>query len=201
MSLAFAYRKATQALNFFARKNQGKIDKLKALKLVFFADRYHIRKYGRTITNDRYYAMNYGPVPSGTKDLAEQSEFLSALEKEYSQQFLRPSSTDKHALESLAEVENTVFSESDLEALEYAWELFGQRDAFELADLTHQYPEWKRHEAAITSGESTRMPMVYDDFLEDPQDSIEPCYTLTDAERELRRDLLTEVRNFEAKWG
>ena len=48
--------------------------KMKALKLVYIADRYHLRKYGRLITNDTYFAMNYGPVPSGTKDIAEASE-------------------------------------------------------------------------------------------------------------------------------
>jgi len=57
MSLAFAHRKATQALNVLARNSGGTISKLKALKLVFFADRYHLRKYGRAIINDRYFAM------------------------------------------------------------------------------------------------------------------------------------------------
>ena len=67
----FAYKKATQALNFFAIENGGEIEKLHALKLIFFADRYHLRKYGRPITNDQYWAMRLGPVPSGTKDLFE----------------------------------------------------------------------------------------------------------------------------------
>ncbi len=40
-TLKFDYKKATQALNFFAIKCGGKIDKMKALKLIFFADRYH----------------------------------------------------------------------------------------------------------------------------------------------------------------
>lgn len=64
----FAYKKAAQTLNYFAIKNGGEIDKLHALKLVFFADRYHLRKYGRPITNDQYWAMRFGPVASGVKD-------------------------------------------------------------------------------------------------------------------------------------
>ena len=71
MNLTFAHRKATQALNFFALSASGRMNKLKALKLVFFADRYHLRLYGRPITNDRYLAMKYGPVASSCKDLAE----------------------------------------------------------------------------------------------------------------------------------
>jgi uncharacterized phage-associated protein len=200
MNLPFAYRKATQALNFFARKSSGRINKLKALKLVFFADRYHLRKYGRAITNDRYLAMNYGPVPSGTKDLAEQSEFLGELEKQYSGRFIRPSREDVHALESIDEVETSVFSQSDLEALEYAWQKFGAADGFRLAELTHEYPEWRKHEAALKSGETTRALMAYDDFLEDPPTGVEPCFALSDEERECRKEMLEEAFHFEAKW-
>ena len=49
---------------------------LSDIKLIFFADRYHIRKYGRPITNDEYLAMDFGPVNSGVKDIAEMSGFL-----------------------------------------------------------------------------------------------------------------------------
>jgi uncharacterized phage-associated protein len=61
---------------------------MKALKLIYFADRYHLRKYGRLVTNDIYYAMNYGPVPSSVKDIAEGSEFLGEKEKEYASNYL-----------------------------------------------------------------------------------------------------------------
>jgi uncharacterized phage-associated protein len=54
------YEKCTQALNFFAQKAGGQINKMKALKLIFFADRYHVRKYGRLLTNDNYMAMEHG---------------------------------------------------------------------------------------------------------------------------------------------
>src|SRR4030042_860609 len=88
LNLNFDYRKATQALNYFARKQGGQINKMKALKLVYLADRYHLRKYGRLITNDVYFAMNYGAVPSSAKDIAEGSEFLGEMEKEYSSRYL-----------------------------------------------------------------------------------------------------------------
>lgn len=53
MPFSFSHRKATQALNFFARKAPGhSINKMKALKLVYFADRYHLRKYGRPVVGD-----------------------------------------------------------------------------------------------------------------------------------------------------
>ena len=61
----------------------------KALKLVFFADRYHLRQYGRPVTNDEYMAMEFGPVPSGCKDLAEMSDYLDTHERSYAERFLK----------------------------------------------------------------------------------------------------------------
>jgi uncharacterized phage-associated protein len=201
MNAAFAHRKATQALNFLARQAGGRINKLKALKLVFFADRYHLRKYGRSITNDRYFAMNYGPVPSGTKDIAEMGDFLGQQERLYAQQFLERDPADEHAFKSIGEFDAGIFSETDREALGFAARTFGRVDGFQLAELTHLYPEWKRHEAALESGGASRVPMCYEDFLDDPPAGVEPCHTLTDEERNDRREMLSEIRAFEQRWS
>ena len=120
MPFSFSHRKATQALNFFARKAGGRINKMKALKLVYFADRYHLRKYGRPVVGDEYLAMNYGPVASGTKDLAEMSDFLGTEEARYAKRFIEPSETGIR-FTSLANVDEKVFSASDREALAFAW--------------------------------------------------------------------------------
>lgn len=86
--LKFSHKKATQILNYFAIKEGGKINKMKALKLTFLADRYHLRKYGRLITNDEYFAMEFGPVASGVKDIAEKTIVLDQKVKDYSSHFL-----------------------------------------------------------------------------------------------------------------
>lgn len=71
----FDFKKATQALNYLAKKFGGNINKMQAIKLIYFADRYHLRKYGRPVTNDEFVAMGYGPVGSKTKDIAENTPF------------------------------------------------------------------------------------------------------------------------------
>src|SRR5712692_6685551 len=129
MPFSFSHRKATQALNFFARRAGGTINKMKALKLVFLADRYHLRKYGRPITNDEYFALEYGPIASGAKDLAEMSDFLGADERGYARRFIRPAKTAL-TYSSLAEVDEKVLSESDREALDYAWQKFGRVEKY-----------------------------------------------------------------------
>src|SRR5437870_7439541 len=150
MPFSFSHRKATQALNFFARKSGGSINKMKALKLVYFADRYHLRKYGRPVVGDEYVAMNYGPVASGTKDLAEMSDFLGEEEERYAKRFIRPAES-AITYASIHDVDEKVLSESDREALEFAWKRFGHVEKYTLAKLTHRYPDWKRHESSLRS--------------------------------------------------
>ncbi len=198
MPFAFSHRKATQALNFMARQAGGSIHKLKALKLIYFADRYHLRRHGRPVIGDEYIAMEYGPVPSGTKDIAELCDFLGKEEKEYAKMFIRPN--EHHSYSSEREVEEKVFSQSDREALAWAWQKFGRIPRFELARMTHEYPEWKRHEAALKAKLVSRAPMNYRDFLDDPPKGLEPCHSLKPEEREAVADGIGDVASFERSW-
>jgi uncharacterized phage-associated protein len=193
----FNYKKVTQGLNSFALKEGGRINKMKALKLVYIADRYHLRKYGRLITNDTYFAMNYGPVPSGAKDIAEASEvFLDRNEGEYSSQYII--SEDNLTMRSLHPVDEVVFSESDIEALEFAWATFGHFDQFQLADYTHHYPEWKRHEQSLKS--DSRILISLEDFFNDPAPGIEQCFVLSEDDKSIRREQLAEMSRLENLW-
>jgi uncharacterized phage-associated protein len=198
MPFSFSHRKATQALNFLARQAGGSIHKLKALKLVYFADRYHLRRYGRPVIGDEYLAMQYGPVPSNTKDIAEMGDFLGQEERDYARAFIRPMT--RYTFCSEREVEEKVFSQSDREALAWAWAQFGKIGRFDLAELTHRYPEWKRHEPALKAKLVSRAPMNYRDFLEDPPKGYEPCHPLTAEEREALADGIGNVADFERSW-
>ena len=194
--LRFDYKKATQALNFFALKEGKEINKLKALKLIFFADRYHLRKFGRPITNDEYYAMKLGPVASGVKDIAENSSFLDEKEQGYASEFLISRRLDYC---SRREVDERVFSESDVEALEFAWNKFGHFDEFRLADLTHLYPEWQKHEKSLEN--SSRIRMSFEDFFDDPIEETEKCFHLNTVQKKDLRDYLKEMSRIEAQWS
>lgn len=195
--LNFNYKKATQALNFFACEQGGRINKLKALKLVYFADRYHLRKYGRPITNDDYWAMKYGPVPSGTRDVsALNREYLDDREIAYASSFIRSSG---HGLVSLKPVDDAFLSESDTEALGFAWAAFGAMKEFDLAQITHAYPEWRKHEEALEI--DSRIHMHLEDFLEDPEGGVEKCYELSSDTRQQRLEQLRESAEIACLWS
>ena len=69
MTMSYNPRKAAQTIAFFAIKNSGRpINTLKAVKLVYLADREAIALYGSPIQDERRVAMPLGPVNSTTYD-------------------------------------------------------------------------------------------------------------------------------------
>lgn len=188
--LEFDHKKATQVINYLAKKEGGQIDKLKLIKLAYFADRYHLRKYGRPIANDTYFAMPLGPVGSSVKDIVEFSDFLAEEEVAYAQQYVARGARP-NTIVSVADVDVGVFSKSDLEALDFSYTQFGQLAVLRLVDATHRYPEWEKYKAAFDAKETTREPMTYRDFFLDPKggsDVFASNDEMLDASQELFED-------------
>jgi len=195
--LEFDYKKATQAINYLSKKEGGQIDKLKLMKLIYFADRFHLRKYGRPIFNDTYYAMPKGPVASSVKDIAELSSYLAEDEKNYAVQFI---SVQKNAVSSLKNVDENVFSQSDIEALDFAHNEFGAYKPLELVDFTHKYPEWQKHEGVLKSKETTREPMTYADFFKDPKDMVSDKFVANKEVLEASKELFEDNFKIAEYW-
>lgn len=183
-----SYKKATQALNFLARKKDGRINKMKAIKLIFLADRLHLRKYGRPVIGDMYWAMRWGPVGSKSKRAAEldlPEDILS-----YTKKYIKPSD-EKKSLVSIKEPDLDVFSKTDIECLEKVYDKFSDKDQFELAELTHDYPEWKKHEKELKTGKK-RVRMNYDDFFTDGTQN--DLFGQTKTELNLAKESFDELR-------
>jgi len=105
-------------------------------------------------------------------------------------------------LASKLPLDEDVFSVSEIEALSFVWDKFGSMDEFELSRLTHEYPEWKKHEKTLDSPSISRVRMNFEDFLEDPAlDNIEKCYPLTEDEIEDRKEQLNELNYLESLWS
>lgn len=166
----FEYQKAVQAVNFFARaRSRKQISKLHALKLIFFADRYHLRKYGSSITNDEYWAMTYGPVASCVKDIIEFKD-EDQREKKYADKFIKKINNDHIA--SINEIDNSVLSSTELEALQAAEKVWAKHP--DIVKFSHKFPEWKKHEDSIKHITS-RSKMNLEDFFDKASSGIEYC--------------------------
>ncbi|MEK7501879.1 MAG: Panacea domain-containing protein [Patescibacteria group bacterium] len=195
------YKKSTQALNYFSRKKDGQINKMKAIKLVYLADRYHIRKYGRPIIGDMYLAMKLGPVGSNTLNVANISE--NNLDKEslrYVKEFISHPKDDvkKEEIVSKKEVDFGVFSQTDIEALETIYKEFGDRDQFELAKkITHEYPEWSKFGEDIRSGKTRAGHMDYSDFFLNPKHSVSNIFEMSPEHLDMTKKLYQERQEVE----
>ncbi len=194
-TLETTYKKATQALNLLARKKDGKINKMKAIKLIFLADRLHLRKYGRPIIGDMYWAMKLGPVGSLTKNVAELSS-ISADVLAYAKKYIKPTDEQKQTFISLKPEDLSVFSKTDLECLEAVYETFSDKDQFELADITHTYPEWLKHKKELMAGKK-RIKMDYDDFFSDMPKGNE-LFSQNKSDLEMAKESFSELKEVSA---
>lgn len=168
--LDFDHKKSVQALNYLAMKEGGTINKMKAIKLIWLADRSHLRRFGRPITNDTYFAMTWGPVGSSTKDMAQCSS-ISKEEERYATKYLGCDPKRLH-VKSVRNPDADVFSDAEIETLDHVYSVFGDWSEFKLAKFSHAFPEWKKFEAAITSKQVTREVMTYHDFFGNPAGAL-----------------------------
>ncbi|MDR1911022.1 MAG: SocA family protein [Helicobacteraceae bacterium] len=165
---------------YYLVKAKGSLDKRSALKLLFFADRYHLRRYGRMITKDTYYAMRNGAVPSLAKDLLKAGNIeIEKVVTDYRDKFLiLLREYDIEAVEEVKPDDLDHLSKSDIEALEFSLNNFGRFDSDRLWELTHIYPEWKRFERRFLEDRNGREKILVDDFFEDSLIEDDPFNTI-----------------------
>jgi len=145
-------------------------------KLLFLADKLHLVRYGRTVTGDRYAALQHGPVPSQTDNLLDALEGgihgypeLEELSKrvELDRRFEYPRIASRSIADEFVEDQ---LSESDLEVLNRVVELFGNRSFLELRAITHEAPAWEK--AWEGRGAARSSGMTFEDFFEEDEEAM-----------------------------
>lgn len=173
-------RKIIQALDYLACQQPDKtIDNMKAYKLLWLADRYHIRQYGRTISGDEYHALPYGAVPSDAKCILEEKTTKLNNDEKTVKEYL--TILPNHKYRGNKEPNMNVFSDSDIQALDLIINHFNHLSALELSELSHQFPEWQHYEKNLKDGSKKKaykidMNLFFENkqeksglFVDDPQ--------------------------------
>lgn len=80
------------------------------MKAMYFADKYHLQKYGRQVNGNKYIAMDMGPVPS------EMYDFIKAIRNHFITGF---EPVNHHHIACNADPDTDWLSESDMEALDF----------------------------------------------------------------------------------
>lgn len=137
------------------------LDQYKMVKLLYLADREHLRRFGRPITFDKYVAMPFGPVASAAFDLLKGRQALG----------VDPSKLpfDRRSHDNIViidhpqrDIDRSVFSKSDLMVLDQIAEKYGDMSFDQLYKLTHDHFAYDR---AWKSRKTKADEMRFEDFL------------------------------------
>jgi uncharacterized phage-associated protein len=134
-----------EAIHYLLKKLE-KADKIKLVKLIYLADKYHLIRYGRTITNDDYYAMEHGPVGATVKDVLSFDHFnIPSKTFKYLSTLINKDDKNGFRINQDVKITYDMLSDTDKEALDFVIEKFGKMGPWKLRDYTHQYPEWYQY--------------------------------------------------------
>ena len=156
ISYPFEAEKAANTVLWLLHQHGGRLSVLKLVKLIFFADRLHLIRYGRPIFGGRYSALPHGPVPS---ELYETMSKAGDATKDY-----RRVGYDLEALNSYNE---EYLAESDLEVLSEINKALGSKDKWALRDLSHELKPWKNNFKADGEDPRESFAIPYEDFFAD----------------------------------
>lgn len=182
MPVAFTFdsRKAIAAIVYLGSKQEqvSGLDKYKAAKLIFLADKFHLVRHGKPIVGDSYRALDYGPVPQNVLDLLHA---ITATEQ--------PVEGPARALAEMIEVDRTfhyprlrarstppldLLSTSEVEALDHVVAVYGRKTFDQLKAITHEMACYRKAwETRRTGGIA---PMSYEEFFEEDSDALAGAY-------------------------
>ena len=154
-------KKALEVVLWLANREPG-IDVHRLLKLLFFADKWHLNGYGRPIVGDIYRALQWGPAAMTTYDILQCKPQLSGILELQNGDYpfvIEPGPKKKH-VKPLRQANTRKLSESDRAALSWAYEKYGHLDFNTLSRLSHDHPAWQK------GSEAPGTQMNYLDFLE-----------------------------------
>ncbi len=151
----FDLDKLIASIGYFASEKIPDLSKLKVCKLLYYADKEHLIKYGRPIIGDIYYHLDNGPIPSKSLDIMNEvinrdEVYLKSGEisnQEKFTQFLKvhKSPLSRHPTFQLKrEPDFGCLSESEMEALTAILEKYGSLKPGELIERTHQEAPWRQ---------------------------------------------------------
>lgn len=136
------YTKAIEAIVWLANKNPD-IDIYHVAKILYFAEKTHLNRYGRPIIGATYIRMDYGQVPSEVRDLITKNTWM--VEPDYLKSFSESIEINKDPYEKLTSLRNAdinFFSDTDIECLEESLKRYGNLTFTQLKEISHIEKTW-----------------------------------------------------------
>lgn len=147
--------KAAEVVSIFVALSGATIEKLKLVKLIYLAEREHLRNYEEPITWDEFFSLPHGPVASGSLNCID-GIIYSDLMSHY---FVSQGRRNIHAKRNFSADDCVALNECEIETVRAVWNAHGKKTASQLRNYTHQEcPEYFELEYG-------RRPISYCDIL------------------------------------
>jgi len=146
-------RKTAEAIVWIVRRGESNL--YNAMKILFAADKYHLNRYGRPVTGDRYVAMQYGTVPSAAYAMAKAPEPGIGFAK----------SGNRLILDKGRVFDMSLFSESDEEALEHGFKEYAGMSFGDVVDKNHAEVAWAK--AVKRTPKADVSEILFEDMIEE----------------------------------
>jgi len=151
-------------------------------KIFYFADRRHLRKYGRLMFGDRYVAMENGPVPSAIYDMLKAIRDHASVQSVCGipvEKLKESISVTGFCVTPLQNANTLKLSESNRKCMDWAIEEYGNCTFGELTDRSHDEtwaetaPNGVISVEAMTIGMKNREALL--EYLRDPYPGTAEC--------------------------
>ena len=147
--------KTTQVAALFLNKNHGKMNYMKLIKLLYFADREALNRWERPLTTDSYFSMKKGPILSNVLDLITNGKSIYGDSFWY--KYISEPSDYNISLEN--DPKQDELSKQEIDLIEEIFEKFKNYSEWKMVDYCHDnLPEWEH------PGE-TSIPIRIEDIL------------------------------------
>lgn len=177
----FEIKKVANALIFFIDKKVRSLTKTKFIKMMFFVDKLHLEKYGRSVFFDSYVKLPKGPVPSLTLNIinaatgnCDNEDDIDEFVKEFSLYItVQCKYNEKHnkgmmTFSKKLDFNERMFGKSEIEALNSIADKYMDMSVDNIIEATHETKEFKitQMQDIITKGSMSGNNKEYVSFWE-----------------------------------
>ena len=136
MSSEFNLQSYIQPVLYILNKAGKALDTHKISKILYFADRDHLAKYGTSISGDTYMKMQFGPVPSTIYDIIKAVQGKRGLvSTEDVQSFF--SAAEANKIIAIASFNEDEFSQSEMQCLDHSIKQYLHKSFSFLTEESH----------------------------------------------------------------
>ena len=112
-------------------------------KILYYAEKFHLNRYGFPIVGDTYKKMSHGPVPSFVLNLLKQNVIDKSMLNKVSKALNVQKEGNKLHIYPKRPANLYEFSGTELDCIDEAITLCKNKTFSELRDLSHKEPAWE----------------------------------------------------------